>query len=256
VIVRAVPSASPVRDAIRRRMVLAWAAAAVFGAGACGLAAHAAATLPGPVPFEELAYYPSGQALQPATLGHAESAADLAWLRAVQYYGEHRLTDLRFTSMRHVFEILTALSPSFESPCIFGAFALAQEGRDFSAAEQLMVAALERRPRSGRLAFELGFLYFVRPGGRDLRKAAEYFELAARLPGSPPSAARFAASARQNAGDLLTAYQLWSQVRANSPNRYLCEIAEREIAKIEQAIATGREDLAVRRMGSPAVILR
>ena len=252
---RAVPPVSPVRDAIRRRMVFAWLAAIVFGAGACGLAAHAAATLPAPAPFEELAYYPSGQALIPATLGHAESAADLAWLRAVQYYGEHRQTDLRFTQMRHVFEILSALSPSFESPCIFGAFALAQEGRDFAAAEQLMLAALDRRPRSGRLAFELGFLYFVRPGGRDLAKAAEYFELAARLPGSPPSAARFAASARQNSGDLLTAYQLWAQVRANSPNRYLRDIADHELDRIAQAIATGRLDLAVRRMGSPAVIV-
>ena len=255
-IARVVPPASPVRDAIRRRMVLAWAAALVFGAGACGLAAHAAATLPAPAPFEELAYYPSGQALQPATLGHAESAADLAWLRAVQYYGEHRQTDLRFTQMRHVFEILGALSPSFESPSIFGAFGLAQEGRDFAAAEQLLLNALERRPRSGRLAFELGFLYFVRPGGRDLRKAAEYFELASRLPGSPASAARFAAASRQNAGDLRMAYQLWSQVRAESPNRYLREIAEREIEKIAQAIATGREEIAVRRMGTPAVIIR
>jgi hypothetical protein len=253
---RAVPMASPVRDAIRRRMALSWAAAIVFGAGACKLAAYAATTLPAAAPFEELAYYPSGQALQPATLGHAESAADLAWLRAVQYYGEHRQTDLRFAQMRHVFEILTALSPSFESPCIFGAFSLAQEGRDFASAEQLLLGAIERRPRSGRLAFELGFLYFVRPGGRDLRKAGEYFELAARLPGSPSSAARFAASARQNSGDLLTAYQLWSQVRANSPNRLLRDIAERELEKIEQAIATGRAELAVRRMGSPGVIVR
>ena len=252
---RAVPPASPVRDAIRRRMAIAWAAAIVFGAGACALASHAAATLPGPAPFEELAYYPSGQALQPATLGHAETAADLAWLRAVQYYGEHRVTDLRFTQMRHVFEILTALSPSFESPCIFGAFALAQEGHDFAAAEQLMLGALQRRPRSGRLAFELGFMYFVRPGGRDLQKAAEYFELASRLPGSPASAARFAASARQNSGDLVTAYQLWAQVRANSPNRLLREIADREIDRIAQAIAEGRADLAVHRLGKPAVIL-
>jgi hypothetical protein len=237
-------------------MALAWLAALVSGAGACGLAAHAAATLPAPAPFEELAYYPSGQALRPATLGHAESVADLAWLRAVQYYGEHRRTDLRFTKMRHVFDILTSLSPTFESPCIFGAFALAQEGRDFAGAEQLMLRALERRPRSGRLAFELGFLYFVRPGDRDLRKAGEYFELASRLPGSPPSAAHFAASSRQNAGDLVVAHQLWSGVRANSPNPYLRDIAERELERIEQAIATGRAELAVRRMGNPAVILR
>jgi len=139
---------------------------------------------------------------------------------------------------------------------VFGAFALAQEGRDFPAAERLLLSGLEANPRSGRLAFELGFLYYVRPGGRDLRRAGEYFELASRLPGSPPSAAHFAAAALQNAGNLLVSHQLWSEVRANSPNRYLREIAEREMSDIERAIATGRHELAVRRMGKPAVIIR
>ena len=237
-------------------MLLAWGAALALGIAASRLAAHAAVALPRPEPFEELAYYPSGHALQPATLGHAESAADLAWLRAVQYYGEHRQTDVRFLKMAHVFDVLTALSPRFESPCVFGAFALAQEGRDFPAAEQLMLRALENNPRSGWLAFELGFLYFVRPGGRDLRKAGEYFELASRLPGSPPSAAHFAASARQNAGDLMVSHELWARVRADSPNRYLRDLAEREMEKIERAIVTGRRELAVRRMGAPGVIVR
>jgi len=251
-----VTSASPVVVAVRRRMLLAWGAALVLGIAASRLAAHAAVALPRPEPFEELAYYPSGRALQPATLGHAESAADLAWLRAVQYYGEHRQTDVRFLKMAHVFDILTALSPRFESPCVFGAFALAQEGRDFPAAEHLMLQGLENNPRSGWLAFEMGFLYFVRPGGRDLRKAAAYFELASRLPGSPPAAAHFAASASQNAGDLVISHELWAQVRANSPNRYLREIAEREMEKIERAIATGRRELAIRRMGAPGVVVR
>jgi len=237
-------------------MVLAWVCAIAFGLAASRLAAHAAATLPKRAPFEELAYYPSGRALRPAALGHTETMADLAWLRAVQYYGEHRQTDVRFSNMRHVFEILSALSPQFESPCVFGAFALAQEGHDFPAAEELMLHALEQRPKSGRLAFELGFLYFVKPGGRDLKKAGEYFELASRLPGSPPSAAHFAASAAQNAGDLMVSRELWMQVRANSPNRYLRDIAEKELERIQQAIATGRAELAVRRMSQPAVILK
>ena len=237
-------------------MLVAWIGALALGLAASQLAAQAARALPRPQPFAELAYYPSGRALEPATLGHAESAADLAWLRAVQYYGEHRRTDLHFDQMEHVFDIITALSPHFESPVVFGAFALAQEGHDFPAAERLLLQALEHSPRNGRLAFELGFLYYVRPGGRDLRRAGEYFELAARLPGSPPEAAQFAASARQNAGDLLVSRQLWSNVRANSPNRYLREIAEREVERIDQAIATGRTELAVRRMGKPAVILK
>jgi hypothetical protein len=60
-----------------------------LGLVAWGIAARVYEALPHPAPFEELAYYPSGDHLGRMTLGHAETAADLAWLRAVQYYGEH-----------------------------------------------------------------------------------------------------------------------------------------------------------------------
>src|SRR5205823_5112379 len=139
---------------------------------------------------------------------------------------------------------------------VFGAFSLAQEGRDFAAAERLMLKGVERNPRNGRLAFELGFLYFERPGGRDLQHAGEYFERAARIPGGTPNAGRFAAYARQNGGDLLMALQLWNQVRETTANRYLQDIADREIERIRTALSTGRLDLAVRRLTTPAVIIK
>ncbi|MFM8559362.1 MAG: hypothetical protein ACKOC6_07145, partial [bacterium] len=103
---------------VRQGKVLAWAGAIALGLFAIRLAVHDARTLPERPPFEELAYYPSGQALRPATLGHAETAADLAWLRAVQYYGEHRRSDLRFLQLEHVFVVLTSLAPGFESPYV------------------------------------------------------------------------------------------------------------------------------------------
>jgi hypothetical protein len=242
-------------SAVRRRMIAAWTAAVLFGAGAYLTAGWAATALPKRPPFEELAYYPSGHALRPATLGHTESAADLAWLRAVQYYGEHRQSDLHFMQLEHVFDILTTLAPGFESPYVFGAFALAQEGRDFPAAERLMLKGLDNNPSSGRLAFELGFLYYVRPGGRDLPRAGEFFERAARLPGGPPNAARFAAFARQHSGDLVVALQLWNQVRMTTDNRYLREMAEREMERIQEALSTGRREHAVKRLTTPSVIL-
>jgi len=237
-------------------MLAAWGVAIAFGAAAFGLADGAYRTLPHPEPLEELAYYPSGEHVRPAALGHAETVADLAWLRAVQYYGEHRRTDLRFTRMYQVFDILTTLSPGFVSAYVFGGFALAQEGFDFPRAEQLMLKGIENNPGSGRLAFELGFLYYVRPGGRDLRHAAEYFEQAARLPDGPPESARFAAFARQHSGDLRVAYEMWGQIYLTSGNRYMREMAEREMGKIQRAIATGRTDLAVRRLTAPQVIVR
>ena len=247
-----VPALSP--RAIR--MLLAWAVALGLGTVAFQLAGLAARRVPRPHPLEELSYYPSGEKLALATLGHAESFADLAWLRAVQYYGEHRRTDMRFTRLYHVFDILTSLSPRFTPAYVFGSFALAQEGHDFAHAEALMLKGLEANPTSGRLAFELGFLYYVRPGGRDLSRAAEYFEQAARLPDGPPSARRFAAYVRQNAGDFVVARALWREVAESSTNRYLREMAEREIRKIDEARATGRAELARKRLSTPTVEMR
>ena len=242
--------------AVRRRMLVAWAVALVLGTGAFQLSANRSRWLPRVEPFEELAYYPSGRGLRPAALGHHDSMADLAWLRAVQYYGEHRRTDLQFKHMAHVFDVLATLAPGFESPYVFGAFAMAQEGRDFEGAERLMLRAIENNPRSGRLAFEMGFLNFVRPGGRDLAKAGEYFERAGRLPGGPPYAMRFAAYTRQHAGDLAVALLLWDEVRRSSPNPLLREMAEREIAQLQDALRTGQRDQVVRRLGVPAVLLK
>jgi len=102
----------------KRRMVAAWLLAALFGAGAWWMSGFAADHLPAPRPLEELSYYPSGRMLEPATLGHAETFADLAWLRAVQYYGEHRRSTCASPDV-HVFDILTSLSPGFIPAYVF-----------------------------------------------------------------------------------------------------------------------------------------
>jgi len=240
----------------RARFLTAWGLALLFGAAAFQIADAAYRTLPRPQPLEELSYYPSGQHLRPAALGHPESAADLAWLRAVQYYGEHRTTDMRFTRMGHVFDILTTLAPDFVSAYVFGGFALAQEGRDVAAGERLMLEGIEANPTSGVLAFELGFFYFVRPGGRDLARAGEYFELAARLPDGPAESARFAAFAHQNAGNIAAAYELWRSVAERSPNRYMREMAVQHMETIRVAVEQGRKDLLIKRLGVPGVVLR
>ncbi len=236
-------------------MVIAWGVALAFGSGMFHVAAWSARALPRPSPLEELAYYPSGEHLERVTFGHRESAADLAWLRAVQYYGAHRATDNRFDRLAHVFDILTSLAPHFRNPYIFGAFSLAQEGFDFPRAEALLQKGIANNPTDPYLAYEMAFLYYVKPGGRDLVKAAEYFERSARLPGGYPAGRRFAAYCRQHSGDLATAYSLWSQVKETSDNAYLREIAVKEMNRIQAAIVTGRKELAVQKLSTPVVIL-
>jgi hypothetical protein len=133
---------------------------------------------------------------------------------------------------------------------------LSQEGGDFEAGERLMLEGLENNPKSGELAFQLGFLYYVKPGGRDLVNAARYFEQASWQPDAPPLARRFAAFSRQESGDLAVAYQLWTDVFLHSPNAYLREMAHDHMGEIEAALRSGRKDLAVRRLATPQVILR
>ena len=241
---------------VSSRVWAAWGFALLAGALAMQVGNAAYRTLPKPQPLAELSYYPSGVALHPATLGYPEAAADLTWLRAVQYYGGHRQSDNQFVQMEHVFHILTSLAPQFIPAYVFGSFALAQEGRDFPAAEKLMLQGLENNPTSGELAFELGFLYYVKPGGRDLHQAALYFEQAARQPDGPPQSGRFAAFARQESGDLQVAYQLWSDVFLHSPNAYMREMAQEKMQEIHAALEAGRKELAMRRLSTPRVIIR
>jgi hypothetical protein len=241
---------------LRVRMMVAWAVALALGTGAFQVAAWCARALPRPSPLEELSYYPSGEHLQRATFGQAEAAADLAWLRAVQYYGEHRHSDNRFEKMFHVFDILTTLAPHFESAFVFGAFALAQEGRDFPHAAQLMEKGLDANPRSGRLAFEAGFLHYVKPDGRDLATAAEYFETASRLPGAPATAGEFAAFSHQNTGNLAVAYDLWRHMRDSTRNPLLREVAQRQMALVADAIRTGRPEQVEVHLTTPRVLIK
>ena len=240
----------------QRRVARAWVVALAAGVLAAQMASIAHRALPGPAPLEELTYYPSGQHVRAAALGYPDAAADLAWLRAVQYYGEHRKSDNRFVKMEHIFDILTTLAPRFTAAYVFGAFALAQEGDDFPAAERLMHKGLELNPRSGRLAFEMGFLYYVRPGGRELVRASEYFEQASRQPDGPPQSARFAAFTRQHSGNLAVSYELWTQVYENSGNPALREMAEREMRRIRRAQETGRTEIAVQPLPTPRVLIR
>ena len=179
--------------------------------------------------LEELLYYPSGAFVRQSTLGYETAAADVAWLRAVQYYGEHRLTDQRFDRIDHVMRIVGELDPRFEEPFVFGSFVLAQEMKQPDRGVALLRQGLEKNPESWRLAFETGFLHYV--CRHDYAAAARYFVLAAKAPDHPEYVDRFAAFASQRAGDNDLAVLLWRRVLATG-NKYMQDVARREIERL------------------------
>lgn len=178
---------------------------------------------------EELLYYPSGFMVRQASLGYETAAADIAWLRGVQYYGEHRLTDRKYDMIGHVMRIVTELDPNFIEPYVFGAFVLAQEMGEPDRGLELLERGMRANPASWRLAFETGFVHYV--CRHDYAAAGRYFTRASRMPGHAEYAERFAAFANERAGNTGMAILLWKQVLATG-NRYMQDVARRELQRL------------------------
>jgi hypothetical protein len=177
----------------------------------------------------ELLYYPSGVFVRQASLGYETAAADLAWLRAIQYYGEHRITDQRYDHIGHLMHVVTELDPRFIEPYVFGGFVLAQELGQPERGLALLRRGLHANPGNWELAFKIGFLHYV--STHDYAAAARYFTMAARMPGHAEYVERFAAWTQERAGNAGLAILLWKEILANG-NQYMQEVARRELRRL------------------------
>jgi tetratricopeptide (TPR) repeat protein len=200
-------------------------------AGASALAALEDDVCPRDRAGEELMYYPKGPAVRKASLGHTALAADLAWLRAVQYYGEHKRTDRKFDMMGHIFEIITDLDPKFVNAYIFGGLVTAQDARDVEKGLALMEKGLAENPDDWQMNFETAFVHYTMAKNYD--RAAELFRRAAALPGAPESAIRFAAFVTHRAGDPRAALYLWQEFHNRTTNGEMREKALQNIRRLE-----------------------
>ena len=178
---------------------------------------------------DELLYYPSGLMVRQAALGYETAAADVAWLRGIQYYGEHRLTDQKFDMIGHVMEIVAELDPSFIQPYVFGAFVLAQEMKQPERGLLLLDRGRSANPDDWMLVFEVGFLHYV--CRHDYDAAARYFTWASRMPGHEEYVERFAAFANNRAGRRDLAVLLWKRVEATG-NEYMRDVARKELHRL------------------------
>lgn len=207
----------------------AGAALAVAFVAAAGLVQAGAGAHLRRADTEELLYYPSGYAVRQAALGYETAAADVAWLRAIQYYGEHRLTDQKYDMIGHLMTVVTELDPRFTQAYVFGAFVMAQELHQPERGLDLLERGLRANPERWELAFQIGFLHYVCT--HDYAAAARYFTLAARMPGHAEYAERFAAWTNERAGNPELAVLLWRGVLSTG-NSYMQDVARRELRRL------------------------
>jgi hypothetical protein len=196
----------------------------------------------------ELAYFPSGRFLDQAAIEYQNVAADFVWLRAIQYYGHHLMTDRKYEWLGHVFDILTTLDPRFVGAYHLGSMTLAWDAKQPSEAMKMLVDGMKANPMDWQLPFDAGFISYML--FEDYEAAAHFFDIASRLPDAWQVTARWAAVSMAKAGRADVARQMWLDIYQGTENRALRALALRQLrhlvledglAKLQQAVDRFRE---------------
>lgn len=149
------------------------------------------------------------------------TVADTYWLYLIQYYGEHIRGDYRFDSLPELLDLVTTLSPHWERPYLFGAYALLDMDRGRGRPDlsyELLERGYAENPDDWRIPFNLGiFAYWFgaklpQLEGQDKDQvAAQWMDAAAKLPGHLPIIPRLAADLYSKGDDTALAVALLAQ---------------------------------------------
>jgi hypothetical protein len=186
---------------------------------------------------EEVLYLWSGEQVRRLFPGFEELAADVYWLRTVQYFGGERLysRDKRFELLRPLIEITTTLDPRLEIAYRYGAVFLCEQppagaGRPNEGIE-VLEKGVRNLPESWRLRQDLGFFRFLYL--HDAHGAAAELEKAAEIPGAAFWLRSFAADLLARGGDLRASRRMWQQMHDQAEEGVLKKNAALQLAILD-----------------------
>jgi len=183
----------------------------------------------------ELMYFPSGIALHALSMGFYAPVADLVWLRFIQYYGEHKLSDRKFDMMHHILDILTTLDHRFEYAYSLGGLMLTHDANRPDQARALMLKGMRLNPDDWRIPFMYGFVHYVFL--KEYNSAHTFFRLAGSKQNAPDIPKRWAAfTLHKKVGDLDRSLALWTDLYYNTANELEKEVALMYIQDIQMEL--------------------
>ena len=194
---------------------------------------------------EEMAYFPSGRFVSESSIEFQGLVADLIWLRGIQYYGYHLMSDRKYEWLGHVFDILTSLDPRFIGAYHFGGITLAWDAGKPDEAIDFLVKGMEANPMSWQIPFDAGFICYMLL--HDYGRASTFFEVASKMPNAWFILARWAAIAKAKSGDFQTAREMWLDILKGTENRALKALVVRQLQNLGLSEVTNRLQTAVHR---------
>ncbi len=172
---------------------------------------------------------PRAGVLRPLLLGFHPLAADLYWLRTIQYFGAHMQTDRQFPHLYGLVDLATSLDPHFVEAYQLGGLFLSF-GWQFPEAIASYEKGIAANPGRWELPHDLGRLYFL--DLKDYQRALHWWEVANRLPNRPQYIPRLIARLYAKTGSLETALELWTAMYERTDNEWVKDTARREIGKL------------------------
>ena len=201
---------------------------------------------------DDTIYIASPTALRRMTVGFTALAADVYWIRAIQYYGGTKrrlqarpeapeppalLADTGSGDYQRLYDLLdiaTSLDPRFDIVYRFGAVFLAEAYPSGPGRPDLAVKLLEKglRERADKWQYmeDIGFVYYWYVG--DYRKAADAFNRAAEMPGAPNWLRPLAATTIAQGGDRRTSRAMWLSILQSADVDWLRLQAEHRLLQL------------------------
>jgi len=132
---------------------------------------------------ERMSFLPKTALISRFTFGFTTTYSSYLWIRTVLYFGDHFLTDKEYPWLVRMVDVITKINPGFYPPYEFAGLLLP----DLCGAPGASRVILERGlshfgPRQWKIPFHLGMIQYQ--WYNDNRSAADYFALAARMPGA------------------------------------------------------------------------
>lgn len=151
---------------------------------------------------EESLYFGSGTTIRKVSLGLDALAADIYWIRTVQYFGRKLIDsgmpassaatkDIRMDLLAPLLNIVVTIDPHHIPAYHFGAIFLPE--RDLPAATALLETGIRENPNLWRLYLDLAYIYWqagnAAEGDEQVRyyaRAAEWYDKGAQVEGAQP----------------------------------------------------------------------
>ncbi len=198
---------------------------------------------------EEILYIENGAVLKKVLLGYESLAADIYWLRTVQYFGGQRLydPDKRFDLLEPLLEITTDLDPHLKIAYRYGAIFLSEPWPRGVGIPIKGIAltdkAIRNNPDHWRFYLDKGFIYYWHL--QDYEEAARVFLEGSEIPGAPHWMAGTAARSATRAGDRETGRMLWQAMFDSAENEQVRANAKMHLQQIDALDAIDELTLVV-----------